>query len=191
MRVLLARHGQTDWNAAGKIQGSSDIPLNDRGRAQARDLAARLRTMGPVSVIYASPLRRAFETARIIGRALGIAPIAAPQLTELSFGDWEGCSWDEIGERWPEQFARYSADRRNYAPPNGESYAQMLERAWPFVDGLRRKCGSGAVLCVCHSAVMRGILAQNEGLSVSESYRRLKLPNGSFVELESLANTKE
>ena len=191
MRVLLVRHGQTDWNAAGKIQGSSDIPLNDRGRAQARELAERLRDMGRICAVYTSPLRRALETAAIIGRTLGIAPIAVPQLTELSFGDWEGCSWDEIGERWPEQFARYSEDRKNYAPPGGESYAQMLARSWPFVDGLRRKRGGGAVLCVCHSAVMRGILAKNEGLTVAESYRRLKLPNGSVVELESLGNTQE
>ena len=105
---------------------------------------------------------------------------------ELSFGDWEGCSWDEICRRWPEQFAAYSADRRNYAPPNGESYAEMLGRAWPFVDALRRMPGDAAALCVCHSAVMRGLLAREQGLSVAESYKRIKLPNGALAELGSL-----
>ena len=187
MRVLLARHGETDWNAKGRIQGSSDTVLNSRGREQAVAMARRLLGMGArgPSKIYASPLRRAMETAEIVGRELGITPVIAPELTELSFGDWEGCSWEEIGRRWPGQFKSYSADRRNYAPPNGESYAQMLARAWPFVDALRKTCGT-VVLCVCHSAVMRGILAQEAGLTVSESYKKIKLPNGSIAELDSL-----
>lgn len=188
MRVLLARHGQTDWNAAGRIQGASDVPLNETGRAQAVELAGRLEGLrGRLSAIYTSPLRRAEETARIIGRALGMEPVSEAALTELSFGDWEGCSWDEIGRRWPEQFAAYTADRKNYAPPNGESYAQMLERAWPFIEALRRSPGEGAALCVCHSAVMRGVLATEQGLSVGESYKKIKLPNGALAELGSLA----
>ena len=100
MRVLLARHGQTDWNAAAKIQGASDVPLNARGREQARSLAERVRRER-VGAIYSSPLSRARETAEIIGKTLGVNVITAPELTELSFGDWEGCTWEEIGERFP------------------------------------------------------------------------------------------
>ena len=174
MRVLLARHGQTDWNAAGKIQGVSDVPLNERGREQAAVLAGRVLDAGAISAVYTSPLKRARETAEIIGRRLGLEPVPVGALTELNFGDWEGCSWEEIGARWPEQLAAYEADRNNYAPPNG-----------PFVDGLRRTAG-GAALCVCHSAVMRGILAREEGLTVAESYRKIKLPNGSVFGLQSL-----
>ena len=185
MRVLLARHGQTDWNAAGKIQGVSDIPLNDRGREQALSLAERVRAEG-VAVIYTSPLKRALETSEIVGAALGVGVRVAGELTELSFGDWEGCSWGEIGERWPAEFAAYAADRRNYAPPNGESYAAMLSRAKPFVGSLRARPGGGTALCVCHSAVMRGILAEEAGFSVGESYKKLKLPNGFVSELKSL-----
>lgn len=186
MRVLLVRHGQTDWNAAGKIQGASDVPLNDKGRRQAGELAAKMLASGEtVGAIYSSPLSRALETAEIIGAALGMQPVPVGELTELSFGDWEGCSWDEIGQKWPEQFAAYSADRENYAPPNGESYAGMLSRAWPFVEALRRSGGTAA-LCVCHSAVMRGILAREHHLTVGESYRRLKLPNGALAVLDSL-----
>lgn len=187
MRVLLARHGETDWNAAGRIQGASDVPLNDTGRAQARELAGRLMGLSSrLNAIYTSPLKRAAETAGIIGRALGIEPVREDALTELSFGDWEGCSWDEIGYRWPEQFAAYAADRKNYAPPNGESYARMLARAWPFIETLRRAPGEGAALCVCHSAVMRGVLATEQGLSVGESYKKIKLPNGALAEVDSL-----
>ena len=186
MRVLLARHGQTDWNAAGKIQGVSDVPLNERGREQAAVLAGRVLDAGAISAVYTSPLKRARETAEIIGRRLGFEPVPVGALTELNFGDWEGCSWEEIGRRWPEQFAAYSADRKNYAPSNGESYADMLRRARPFVDALRARPSAGAALCVCHSAVMRGILAREEGLTVTESYRKIKLPNGSVFGLQSL-----
>lgn len=185
VKVILARHGETDWNASARIQGKSDIPLNGRGRAQARELAAAVQRLGTVEIIYASPLSRALETAQIIGRALGLEPAPAAALTELNFGDWEGCSWEEIGRRWPEQFAAYSADRKNYAPPNGESYAEMLRRARPFVDALRARPSAGAALCVCHSAVMRGLLAEEAGLEVGESYKKLKLPNGALAALES------
>ena len=90
MRVLLARHGQTDWNAAGKIQGVSDVPLNERGREQAAALAGRVLDAGAISAVYTSPLKRARETAEIIGRRLGLEPVPVGALTELNFGDWEG-----------------------------------------------------------------------------------------------------
>ena len=183
VKVILARHGETDWNAAARIQGKSDIPLNGRGRAQARELAAAVQRLGTVEVIYASPLARALETAQIIGRALGLEPAPAAALTELNFGDWEGCSWEEIGRRWPEQFAAYSADRKNYAPPNGESYADMLRRARPFVDALRARPSAGAELF--DGAEDVEALAEEAGLEVGESYKKLKLPNGALAELES------
>ena len=185
MRIYLMRHGEPDFPGGRKLcLGKADIPLGLLGRLQAALLADALG--GRVSRVYSSPLKRALETAGIIGRELGISPVSERALMELSFGDWEGCSWDEIGRRWPEQFAAYSADRRTYAPPNGESYAEMLGRAWPFVDALRRMPGDAAALCVCHSAVMRGLLAREQGLSVAESYKRIKLPNGALAELGSL-----
>ena len=184
MRVLLVRHGETDWNAAGKIQGVSDIALNERGRAQAAELAGRLAGEG-AERIYSSPLKRACETAEILGRALNLPVLAAPELTELNFGVWEGCSWAEIGERWPEQFSAYAADRRNYAPPGGESYADMLRRAGPFIERLRSSPG-GAAVCVAHSAVIRALMADELGLEVGESYKAIRLPNGVVMALESL-----
>ena len=184
MRVLLARHGQTDWNAAGRIQGTSDIPLNERGREQARRLALSEELAG-VETIYSSPLRRAMETAEIAAAALGVEVIPANELRELAFGCWEGLSWDGIAAAWPEQFAAYAADRRNYAPPGGESYAEMIARAGPFIGRLRRSPG-GSALCVSHSAVMRGLLAAERGIDIGESYKIIRLPNGEISALESL-----
>ena len=101
MRLLLVRHGETDWNAAGRIQGCTDTPLNARGRAQAAALAEKLRSSERAEALYTSPLRRAAETAEIIGSALGLRPEPVEALREISFGVWEGCSWAEIQRRWP------------------------------------------------------------------------------------------
>ena len=91
MRLLLARHGETDWNARGQIQGQSDTTLNDRGRAQAAELARRLLAAGErVERIYASPQKRALETAQIAGGLLGLTPEPVEGLREISFGHWEG-----------------------------------------------------------------------------------------------------
>ena len=185
MRVLLVRHGQTDWNAAARIQGASDVPLNAAGRAQAAELARTLASGERPEALYSSPLSRAMETAEIIGTALGLPVTPAAELTELNFGDWEGSTWEEIGRRWPREFAAYAADRRGYAPPRGESYARMLLRARPFVERLRRAPG-GAALCVAHSAVIRGLLAEERGISVGDSYKRIRLPNGVIIPLENL-----
>ena len=188
MLVLLARHGQTDWNAAGRIQGASDIALNARGRAEARALAERLLSRGAEAprLVYTSPLSRARETAEIAAAALGVPVIPAQELTELNFGRWEGCTWKEIGRRWPMDFERYSADRLNYVPPGGESYADMLARALPFVTGLRLLDVAGCVLCVAHSAVLRALLAHERGIGIPESYKKLRLPNAALFELKSL-----
>lgn len=87
MRLLLARHGETDWNARGQIQGQSDTTLNDRGRAQAAELARRLLAAGErVERIYASPQKRALETAQIAGGLLGLTPEPVEGLREISFG---------------------------------------------------------------------------------------------------------
>ena len=113
MRLLFARHGETDWNVAGRIQGSADIALNENGRAQAVELAQKIRDMRiPDLVLYSSPQKRAFETARIVAERVG-APLSAKNgFEEISFGNWEGLSWNEIERVYPREYARWRADRR-------------------------------------------------------------------------------
>ena len=122
MRILLARHGETGWNAAGRVQGASDTDLNDNGRIQAEELGRRLAESGEkIDVCYASPKRRAFETAEIACRRLGLTPIPVEDLREVSFGVWEGRTWPEIERQWPEEYEAYQKDRMEVAPPGGES----------------------------------------------------------------------
>ena len=188
MRLLLVRHGETDWNAAGRIQGATDTPLNARGREQALALAGKLRYERPAR-LCTSPLRRAVETAEIIGAELGLAPEMLDALREISFGAWEGCSWEEIQRRWPGDFAWCEGDRLHRAPPGGESYAQLMERALPAVEALRREPG-GTAVAVCHSAVIRAVLCALRGWTIGEGYERLRIKNSSVTELADLSGEK-
>ena len=190
MRLLLVRHGETDWNAAGRIQGCTDTPLNARGRAQAAALAEKLRSSEErAEALYTSPLRRARETAAIVGAELALEPETVEALREISFGVWEGCSWEEIQRRWPREFAWCEGDRLRRSPPGGESYGQLMERALPAVEAIRRAPG-GTAVAICHSAVIRAVLCALEGMSIGEGYRRLRIKNSSVSELADLSGKK-
>ena len=117
--VFLARHGETEWNRAGRWQGKTDIPLSDAGRVQARALAACLLGRG-IGAVHASDLQRATETAQIVAELLGIAALNVDaRLRERGFGCFEGSTREECAERHPEAWARYLANWRS-TPPGGE-----------------------------------------------------------------------
>lgn len=187
MRLLLARHGQTDWNAAGRIQGRTDTSLNDLGRRQAAHLAARLRQAGEhPNALYASPQRRALETAQIAGRDLGLEPVTVDSLREVSFGAWEGYSWEEIARRWPEEYAAYLADRLHTAPPGGESFAALLGRVYPALSAIAA-AGEGTALVVCHSALIKAVRCHMDGADFRNIQRRYSMENGTWVALSQAA----
>lgn len=102
LKLYLIRHGETQWNAEGRIQGHTDIELNERGMEQARRLAARMPEEGPFDAIYASPLRRAFRTATLIGEALKLTVISDARLIERSLGQLEGLTMTEVKEKFPQ-----------------------------------------------------------------------------------------
>lgn len=184
IRLLLARHGETDWNAAGRVQGQSDTLLNARGRAQAKTLYIQLCKSGEeVHAIYSSPQKRAFETACIIGREFDLTPIVVEAFREISFGVWEGYSWEEIGARWPEEYAAYRRDRLAARPPRGESCEALLSRVLPSLNAIAAS-GEGAALVVCHSAVIKSVLCHRDGCSFQEINRRYALGNAQWVCVE-------
>lgn len=155
--LLLVRHGETDWNAAGRWQGQTDVPLNATGRAQAFALAARLRAEG-VRAIATSDLCRARGTAEIVGEALGL-PVAFvdADLRERAYGHWEGLTRWECEARFPEEWARHVSDPRA-PPPAGESTDALLARILPAIQRAAERLESPAVL-VTHGGVMRAFLA--------------------------------
>lgn len=155
----LMRHGESEGNAAGRIQGRSDFPLCENGRAQARAAAAWLRERG-IGLVLASPLARAYETASIVSSALGLAePQAEPLLVELDTGVFSGLSMAEIRERYPEDYARFKA--RSWAGVSGaESMASLESRAigaWRRMRDLAAR-GEGQVLAVSHGGTLQWLV---------------------------------
>ncbi|WP_242338472.1 MULTISPECIES: histidine phosphatase family protein [Anaeromyxobacter] len=154
--LLLVRHGETDWNAAGRWQGQTDVPLNATGRAQALALAARLRAEG-VRAIATSDLCRARGTAEIVGEALGLeVAFVDADLRERAYGHWEGLTRCECERRFPEEWARHVSDPRA-PPPAGESMDALLARVVPAIGRAAERLESPAVL-VTHGGVMRAFL---------------------------------
>jgi uncharacterized phosphatase len=155
MIVAFIRHGQTDWNREGLLQGSSDIPLNDTGRAQARDALMTLRSR-PWDVVVSSPLRRARETAAIIAEGLGVELGAAYDgLAERDYGDLEGTPSADAIDRWPS---------RDY--PGAETLDSVASRGVDALAAIAADLPGKAVLVVCHGTIIRYTLARIAGRPV-------------------------
>jgi broad specificity phosphatase PhoE len=154
--LYLARHGETEWNRAGRWQGHTDIPLSEIGRAQARALGAGLRGRGIVEV-HASDLARATDTAAIVAHALGLAAFNIDaRLRERGFGCFEGLTRDECAQRHPEAWARYLADRRA-TPPGGEPQPEVAARIVAALTEIARasRAADAATLVISHGGTLR------------------------------------
>jgi broad specificity phosphatase PhoE len=179
MKVLLARHGETPWNAEGRYQGQMDIALSENGERQARLLGERLAGI-PITRAVASPLKRARRTAEL---ALGETRAAMLQsdegLKEIAHGDWEGLLAAEIRERDPVRLNAWREKPETVQMPGagGESIVEVLDRAWP---AFQRACaGLGAddtLLVVAHDAVNRVILCRILGLPLSRLWTFRQAP---------------
>jgi len=165
MRILLARHGETPWNAQGRYQGQEDIPLSAVGEGQARALGERLSGVR-IDRAVASPLSRAETTAR-----LALGPVRAQMLTtdaglmEIAHGEWEGLLASEIAARDPEMLRQWRDAPGEVQMPGGESLRDVFARAWPaFTRACESTPADGTLLVVAHDAVNRVILCHLLGI---------------------------
>lgn len=131
--VLMVRHGSTVHSLAGRFSGRNDLPLDERGRGQARAIAHHIVGLGPIDAIVSSPLRRAQETALAISARTGVPVETHEDLIETEFGEWEGLGIEDVHLKWPELLAAW-LKRADVAPPSGESFAEVEARA---LRGLR------------------------------------------------------
>ena len=168
--VYLARHGQSDWNAAGRWQGHADRPLTELGLRQAADLAAAIAGV-PLDAVYSSDLRRARETAEAVAVPRGLAVTALPDLREVDVGSWSGLTRAEAKERFPEAFRRWTDGGHGW--DDGERYDRMAERVVEAVRRIGAAHEAGSVLVVAHGGPIRALHAAALGLDVSE-HRRLQ-----------------
>lgn len=152
-RFCLVRHGETEWNACRRIQGSIDIDLNAMGRHQAESVALALAGVR-FSALYSSDLRRAWNTARIIGRSIGLEPQSLPPLRERHYGIFEGLTSEEARRHYPEAYAYYERRDRHYAFESGESLTAFMERVSGALKTLAAAHSGETVAVVLHGGVL-------------------------------------
>ncbi len=162
-RLLLVRHAETDWNLEGRYQGQSDLPLNERGRKQAKLLAERLRGEG-IEAIYASDLSRAYETAKIIAEAVGQEVKALESLREVDTGVWTGLTFEEVESRYPKHLREWRADPLRVRRLEGESYLALFERTKAAIREIVEAHPEQTVLVVGHGGNMKCIVLDALGV---------------------------
>ncbi len=188
--IYLARHGETEWNRVGRWQGATDIPLSDVGRAQAGDLAAKLRGRG-IARVHASSLSRALETAQIVAQRLGLpAPAVDERLRERGYGVFEGLTREECAERFPAAWERYLAQRR-VTPPGGEPRGEVVARVTAAIQKIAGAAGTAAerIVVVSHGGCIRAFIHAIAGFypppMENGAVFRLRFRRGAFVSAES------
>ncbi len=180
-RLLLARHGTTDWNLRGVWQGHKDVPLNDLGRAQAGALGARLADE-PLDAVWSSDLRRALETAQIVCAGRDLDMQVTDELREIDVGRWEGLASAEIAEREPETAAALA--RGEDLPRGGaETVAAFQERVVAGFERAARSCPGGTLLLVVHGGVIKVLLAHLLGMPRGNAGRLTSGGNAGLSEV--------
>lgn len=181
MHLILIRHGETDWNVEGRYQGQADPPLNQRGVAQARQLAKKLADKG-LQRIYTSPLLRAAQTAKIISEHLNLPVHVEPRLMEIHQGDWQTRLRDEIENLYPELFRRWETEPWEVTPPSGERLEQVQARVEDAVEEMLGRHSNECIGIVTHRIPIALIKLRYQGLD-ADIVRTLHLPNTYFEEI--------
>ena len=174
MKVYFARHGQTDWNILAKVQGTTDIPLNENGILQAHKLCEFLKENSiSFEKIYTSYQVRAKQTAQIIDEQFHTGYEIVNGLEEMNLGLFEGHTWDEIESLYPEELKLWNSYKRYNKSPEGESYQMVLERLFKALDYIFEKYDTSSdknVLIISHGAVIMTLIAMNNDIPFEQSH---------------------
>ena len=180
--VLLARHGETDDNVEPlRFQGWKDTPLNDTGRAQARELASKIAAGEPVGSLWASDLSRARETAEIVGERIGMTPTLDARLREGGRGRWEGDRMIDVQRAEPELYAAWRQAGPDFRFPEGESLAEQQRRVTEALVEIHAAAQLPA-LVVCHGGSIRVMLCERDPRGLS-AFHDFDVPNTAVVPL--------
>ena len=187
LTVYFLRHGQTSFSRANAFCGSGlDPDLTEDGLKMAEAFAAAYRSR-PWAAVYASPLKRALQTARPLCAALGMTPEVREDLREIGYGEWEGLSVDEVGRRYHDDYIRWSSDPAWNSPTGGEPAIMIARRVLRVIEEIKRRYASGNVLVVSHKATIRIGLCALLGIDVGRFRYRLACPVGSISPVEFVA----
>ncbi len=190
MKIFLVRHGVTEFNQKRRIQGQKDIPLAPEGRIQARETGSYLQSLG-LKKIYSSDLSRARETAQIIAEPIGFTPVEVLGLREINMGRWEGLSWEEVGEKFPEEQKAWVENPLDNGPSGGENIKQAADRFEKTIFSITEPGKNGSpILIVSHGLVIATLVASMRGKSPA-FWRDFSPDNASITELRRENNTLE
>jgi 2,3-bisphosphoglycerate-dependent phosphoglycerate mutase len=181
-RILLARHGETDWNREGRWQGHSDRPLNAAGLAQAEALARRL-ARDSIAALYTSDLLRASQTAQVVSREIGLDAIATPGLREVDVGELAGLDRAEAARRYPDWYTRWREGIVD-GYPGGERFTDVRDRALAALDRMADRHAGETAVAVCHNGIVRAIVLHVLGLDPGDRPRLAAGPNCSLTVIE-------
>jgi broad specificity phosphatase PhoE len=181
-RLLLVRHGQSTWNREHRIQGQLDPPLSEEGRSQAERLGQRLAGR-KLAGFYSSDLKRAFETSQLIGALIHMQPEPVAGLREIYLGDWEGRTTEELAQRFPDAWARWTEEPNWDVVPGGEGGARFEARAAAALDAILRRHSHGDVLVVTHGGLIQVALHRILG-HASHGLFPFKIQNASVSVIE-------
>lgn len=168
--LYLIRHGQTVGGDEKRYKGSIDVPLSEKGIEQMRKTSDFLKGIS-LSAVYSSPLSRALKSAEIIAEPYGLKPVVVPDLRERSFGIWEGMSFNEIKEKYPEEFEAWAANPLKYSPIGGESTIEVRDRVVRVLKDILSNHGNEKIAIVAHGGVNRVILCHFMGIPLENIFR--------------------
>ena len=177
-KIYLIRHGETEDADEKRYKGHIDVPLSENGIAQIKRLSEFLsaavpqcRSAAGLTAVYCSGLSRARKSAEIIAGAFGLEPVVAEGLKERSFGVWEGMTFDEIREKYPEAFSAWAKDPLRFSPMQGESTLEVSERALKVFDEIVSGHNGESIAIVAHGGINRVILCGLLGMPLENIFR--------------------
>lgn len=183
MRLIIVRHGESEWNRIGRYQGQQDAPLSELGALQAEALAGRLQRE-PLDAIFASTLQRAARTAQAIARHHPSVPFHyEPALLEICHGDWEGLMAEDVIERYGAGLLEWRSHPTRAQMPNGESFSNILKRVLDFKDRLCAEFANRNVLISTHDVVVKILVADALGMNM-DRINRIWVTNASISVIE-------
>ncbi len=177
--LYLVRHGETEGSEIKRYKGSMDVPLSEKGIKQMEQLAEYLNrsyksyttSIGLLKAVYCSPLSRAVRSAEIIAKPYGLQPVETPELRERSFGIWEGMTFSEIKEKYPEEFEAWANNPLRYSPIEGESTIAVKDRIFPSLTRILDTHKGENIAVVAHGGVNRIILCHFLGIPLENIFR--------------------
>lgn len=170
-RIILVRHGRTEWNRVERFRGRADVPLDDTGLAQAEAAGNRISADWAVTAVYSSPLQRAVRTAQAIARHYGLPVLTHPGLIDIDYGQWQGLTPDEASQQWPEMVEAWYRAPQAVRIPGGESLDDLRLRGMAAVNELAARHAGQTIVLVGHTVINRVILLGALGLGHDRFWR--------------------